>query len=122
MFQQLEKTDAQKIAKIELDLLNKRIAPMNLHLDLSTAAMDYVVEKGFDAQYGVRSLKRAIQTNVEDRLCDLLLESIENQAARTIRFDVGEGELKVTITEDLAHEETPHQAREKATDEEDVKK
>lgn len=122
MFQPLEKTDAQKITKIELDLLCKRIAPMNLRLELSTAAMDYVVDKGFDAQYGARSLKRAIQTNVEDRLCDLLLESADSQSARTVRFDVEEGELKVTITEDSVHEETSHPASEKATDEEDTKK
>lgn len=121
MFQPLEKTDAQKIAKIELDLLCKRIAPMNLHLDLSTAALDYVVEKGFDAQYGARSLKRAIQTNVEDCLCDLLLESADSKAARTVRFDMAEGELKVNITEDSVHKDKSAQAIERSNDEKGAK-
>nr|WP_315092581.1 ATP-dependent Clp protease ATP-binding subunit [uncultured Alloprevotella sp.] len=122
MFQPLEKTDAQKIAKIELDLLCKRIAPMNLHLDLSTAALDYVVEKGFDAQYGARSLKRAIQTNVEDCLCDLLLESADSQAARTVRFDMAEGELKVNITEDSVHKDKSPRVIERSNDEKDANK
>ena len=117
MFQPLEKADVQKIAKIELDLLCKRIAPMNLHLDLSTAALDYVVEKGFDAQYGARSLKRAIQKNVEDCLCDLLLESADSQAARTVRFDMAEGELKVNITEDSVHKDKSPQTIERLNDE-----
>ena len=121
MFQPLEKTDAQKITKIELDLLCKRIAPMNLRLELSTAAMDYVVDKGFDAQYGARSLKRAIQTNVEDRLCDLLLESADSQSARTVRFDVEKGALKAKITEDSVREESHPQTSEKANDAEDAK-
>lgn len=122
MFQPLEKADVQKIAKIELDLLCKRIAPMNLHLDLSTAALDYVVEKGFDAQYGARSLKRAIQKNVEDCLCDLLLESADSQAARTVRFDMAEGELKVNITEDSVHKDKSPQAIERSNDEKGEKK
>ena len=94
---------------------------MNLHLDLSTAALDYVVEKGFDAQYGARSLKRAIQTNVEDCLCDLLLESADSKAARTVRFDMAEGELKVNITEDSVHKDKSAQAIERSNDEKGAK-
>ena len=95
---------------------------MNLHLDLSTAALDYVVEKGFDAQYGARSLKRAIQTNVEDCLCDLLLESADSQAARTVRFDMAESELKVNITEDSVHKDKSPRAIERSNDEKGANK
>ena len=42
--------------------------------------MDLVVEKGFDAQYGARSLKRAIREQVEDVLCDFMMEHPEPAA------------------------------------------
>ena len=57
-----------------------------------------MVDRGFNDQYGARSLKRAIQTYIEDRICDLLVEDMSNAKERIVRFDVEDGELKATIT------------------------
>ena len=98
MFQPLNKEDAIRITNIELNLLRKRIEALSLRLELSASATNFVVDRGFNDQYGARSLKRAIQTYIEDRICDLLVEDMSNAKERIVRFDVEDGELKATIT------------------------
>ena len=80
MFNPLTKADALVIARLEMDALLERIAQTGWALSVTDAVMDLVVEKGFDAQYGARSLKRAIREQVEDVLCDFMMEHPEPAA------------------------------------------
>ena len=75
VFNALEKEDIHKIIKIEIDKLYKRILDLGYELELTSTAMDFIAEKGFDKQFGARPLKRAIQKYVED----LLAEEIINE-------------------------------------------
>lgn len=96
MFQPLTNDDAVRIADLELKKLMERLTAMHLHLELTPAAKDYVVKKGFNAQYGARSLKRSIQTHIEDAICDLVMNdgATADTEERTIRFNVEDGNLK----------------------------
>ena len=47
---------------------------MDILLNVTNSAVDYLAEAGFDAKYGARPLRRAIQSKIEDRLTDELLE------------------------------------------------
>lgn len=74
MFQPLTKESATQILELELQTLSHRLEKLNYALSLSAKAKAFLVEKGFDAQYGARSLKRALQVNVEDLLADAMME------------------------------------------------
>ncbi|MDR1591583.1 MAG: ATP-dependent Clp protease ATP-binding subunit [Prevotellaceae bacterium] len=73
MFDQLNRESIHKIIDIELAALLKRMALLGIQLSLSAAAKDFIVEKGFDVQFGARPLKRALQTYVEDIMAEALL-------------------------------------------------
>ena len=69
--------DAQHIAsfaKIQLALLETRLAKMDLELQVSDAALAELAKVGFDPVFGARPLKRAIQQRIENPLSKLLLE------------------------------------------------
>jgi len=80
------------IAKIQLDLVNKRLAEQNMRLDLSDAAMDKLAEVGYDPVYGARPLKRAIQRLIENPLAQRILNG-EFVPGCTIEADVSDGGL-----------------------------
>ena len=72
-FDQLDLEAIKKIIDIELAELYKRIEGMGYKLTLTDQAKEYVATKGYDVQFGARPLKRAIQTYVEDGVCEMLL-------------------------------------------------
>lgn len=74
MFNPLTKQSALKIAELELSDLCKRMQHNGFALNVADDAKQFLVDKGFDAQYGARSLKRAIQHYLEDALCDFIME------------------------------------------------
>lgn len=73
MFDQLDNKAIRKIIDIELASLEKRIESMGYTLTVDDEAKEFVASKGYDPQFGARPLKRAIQTYIEDELCELLL-------------------------------------------------
>uniref|UniRef100_UPI0023F280AE ATP-dependent Clp protease ATP-binding subunit n=1 Tax=Flavobacterium filum TaxID=370974 RepID=UPI0023F280AE len=66
IFDSLELEDIHKIIDIELKYVFKRVEELGFTIQLTTQAKDYIVEKGWDAQFGARPLKRAIQKYLED--------------------------------------------------------
>lgn len=73
MFDQLSKDAIKKIIDLELRDLISRVEELGYHIEIEADAKDFVAEKGYDIQYGARPLKRAIQTYIEDNVCELLL-------------------------------------------------
>ena len=75
VFHTLNKEEIRKIVLLLLKSLEKRCEEqMDIHLNVTNSAVDYIVEAGFDAKYGARPLRRAIQSKIEDRLANELLE------------------------------------------------
>ena len=68
VFRPLVKDHLHYIVDIELGYLTKRLKEQKLALDLTPAAKDFLIEKGFDPVFGARPLKRIIQRFVEDSL------------------------------------------------------
>ena len=75
IFNNLSKDDIKQIIDIELDSLLKRINTLGYNITISNKAKDFVVEKGFDSQFGARPLKRAIQKYIEDPLAEDIVNS-----------------------------------------------
>jgi ATP-dependent Clp protease ATP-binding subunit ClpC len=99
IFENLEKEDIEKIIEIELNHLYERIRGMGYRISISQKAKDYIIEKGWDPQFGARPLKRAIQKYVEDVLAEELIKRkvYENDLIR-LDYDDKKDEMKVRIT------------------------
>jgi ATP-dependent Clp protease ATP-binding subunit ClpC len=81
MFNSLDKADISKIIDIELKGLYERVSSLGYKLKISPAAKDFIADKGFDAQYGARPLKRAIQKYLEDPMAEILIKASAKEAS-----------------------------------------
>ena len=90
IFHRLDKDQIRQIVKLQLDMLNKRLAANKVVLKFSKEALDKITEQGYDPQFGARPLKRVIQKQIEDRLALEILSG---------KIQPGE-EIRVSIEED----------------------
>lgn len=74
VFKQLEKDDIKEIARRMLVSLTKQVAQLGTQVTFTDAAVSALADAGFDKVYGARPLRRAIQTKIEDKLSELILE------------------------------------------------
>ena len=89
VFRQLTKPDITEIAKRLLASLSKRTAQMDISLEFTDAAAAKIADAGFDPVYGARPLKRAIQSQIEDKLSEKMLEG-SVQAGKAYTCDAAE--------------------------------
>jgi len=75
LFNTLSRDDIHKIIDIELKGLYARVNTLGFEIKLSEEAKDYVLDKGYDIQYGARPLKRAIQKYLEDPMAETIIKS-----------------------------------------------
>ncbi len=90
VFHGLDEGHIASIARIQLAGLEKRLAQMDMKLEVSDAALAEIARAGFDPVYGARPLKRAIQQEIENRLAKEILAG-HFAAKDTIRVDVANG-------------------------------
>ena len=75
VFHTLEKPEQRKIVKLLLDELAQRVKQQpGFDLDYTEEVVDYILEKGYNPQFGARPLRRTIQNEVEDYLSDQYLQ------------------------------------------------
>ena len=74
VFRQLDEEDIRKIARRMLEVTGGRMAQQGITLQADDDAVAALAKAGFDAQYGARPLRRAIQNTVEDAVAELMLE------------------------------------------------
>src|SRR5512140_1384909 len=74
VFHSLDAKHIERIGAIQLRILEQRLAKMDLHLQVSPAALEELAKVGFDPVFGARPLKRAIQQRIENPLSKLILE------------------------------------------------
>lgn len=73
-FNQLDREAVGRIVDIELSQLSSRMENMGYRLSVTDNARSFLADKGYSREYGARPLKRAIQTYVEDKLAELLID------------------------------------------------
>jgi ATP-dependent Clp protease ATP-binding subunit ClpB len=93
VFHALDEKNIKSIARIQLQYLEKRLAAMEMKLDVSDAALAEIANAGFDPVYGARPLKRAIQAQLENPLAKAILEG-RFAAKDTIKVDCKGGVMK----------------------------
>jgi ATP-dependent Clp protease ATP-binding subunit ClpB len=74
VFHALDEKHIQSIARIQLGYLEKRLAAMDMKMQVSDAALREIATVGFDPVFGARPLKRAIQAQIENPLAKAILE------------------------------------------------
>lgn len=92
LFNALEKADIAKIAHIQIERLGARLAERDMALELDESALALLGEIGFDAHFGARPLKRAIQANLENPLSKAILSG-EFIAGDTIKVQAKDDAL-----------------------------
>ncbi len=97
MFDSLDKESIFKIIDIELAGFYQRIKDLGYKFNITEAAKTFISERGYDAQYGARPLKRAIQKYLEDNLAELII-SDEIPSGSTINVDINAENDNVSIT------------------------
>jgi len=105
VFNSLTKENIHNIIDIELEKLYKRVNALNFTIKITDAAKGFIVDKGFDSQYGARPLKRAIQKYIEDPLAE---EIVKAGAAEGDTVEIGyekdmeEATIKIVKPKDQA--------------------
>ncbi|MGN0532478.1 MAG: ATP-dependent Clp protease ATP-binding subunit [Eubacterium sp.] len=74
VFNQLEQEDIQEIARRMLASLTDRVKSLDIGITFTDAVISALAKDGFDKVYGARPLRRAIQSNIEDKLSELMLD------------------------------------------------
>jgi ATP-dependent Clp protease ATP-binding subunit ClpC len=98
MFNSLTKEHIHQIIDIELKGLYERVNALNYKLKISTAAKDFIAEKGYDPQFGARPLKRAIQKYLEDEMAEVIIRaSIAQGDTISVGFDKNTEKIKIKI-------------------------
>ena len=93
VFHALDEKNIKSIARIQLQYLEKRLAAMEMKLEISEAALAEIANAGFDPVYGARPLKRAIQAQLENPLAKAILEG-RFAAKDTIKVDCKTGVMR----------------------------
>lgn len=96
MFKSLKREHIHQIIDIEMDKLVKRIVDLGYSVNVSEAAKDFIVEKGYDEKFGARPLKRAIQKFIEDPLAEQIVQS-NLKEGDTINIDYKKDDAELTI-------------------------
>ncbi len=76
VFHSFTKADLIQILTLEVDKVIERLRHKNLHLNLDDKAKDFLVEKGYDPQYGARPMRRAVERYFEDPLAEEILKGV----------------------------------------------
>ena len=109
-FDQLDMASIKKIVDIELQGLCKRIGDLGYQVQLTDKAKEFIATKGYDVQFGARPLKRAIQTYVEDSVCERILsDELHNGDTIVLGKSANKDELTVKINSAVTSEEVTTQ-------------
>ncbi len=96
VFHKLGRDETAKIAGLLLSGLRKRLAVVGAKMEVSDAAMDLIIDKGYDDEYGARPLKRVIQRNLEDKISEEILSG-KLKDGDTVSVDVTDGEFTFKV-------------------------
>jgi ATP-dependent Clp protease ATP-binding subunit ClpC len=99
IFEPLERKEIHKIIEIELANLFERINMLGYKMKVTAKAKDFIIDKGWDEQFGARPLKRAIQKYIEDQLAEEIISAkLTEGTIVNVGYDTKKDEIKITFT------------------------
>ena len=96
VFHSLSEQDMQEVVKIMVKPLVVSLAEQGITLKFQASALKLLAKEGYDIEMGARPLRRTLQTQVEDRLAELLLKG-EVMTGQTLKVGVKSGQLKFEV-------------------------
>jgi ATP-dependent Clp protease ATP-binding subunit ClpC len=98
IFDPLDRENIHKIIDIELRHLYGRIEQMGFKMKVSAKAKDYLIDKGWDEQFGARPLKRAIQKYIEDELAEEIIKTkLKEGDLISVGYDSKSDSISITV-------------------------
>lgn len=95
VFDKLTRDDVAKIAEIMLNKVEATLKDRNISLTVTKPALEWIIDKGFDNEYGARPLRRVIEQNVEDEIAEAIIEGkVKNDS--NVRIELDGDKLKIS--------------------------
>lgn len=101
LFRKLDKPQLREIVRLLIGATEQRLSRREVSLELTDAAVDWLVEHGYEPEYGARPLRRVIQREVDDRIAELFVSGQLSDGG-AVRADASAGALVVTAISELA--------------------
>src|SRR3954468_10447932 len=97
VFHQLTKLDLMKIVDLEVEKVLNRVKAKEVHIELEPPAKEFLIEKGYDPQYGARPMRRAVERYLEDPCAEELLRG-NVKAGDVVHVEAADGKLPFRFT------------------------
>jgi ATP-dependent Clp protease ATP-binding subunit ClpA len=98
VFPRLSTTELKQIVDLFIGRLNKKLLDMGMRAEMTESAKSYLADKGYDSAMGARPLRRLIQSEVEDKLSEMILDE-EVKYGDVLQIDSVANEIIVTVKE-----------------------
>ncbi len=96
VFHKLTEEELTKIVDIMLEQIKKRLIEKEIKIEIDKSAKDLIIEKGTDTNYGARPLRRAIQTILEDKIAEEILDG-NLKAGDTAKVTAKNDEIQIKV-------------------------
>jgi ATP-dependent Clp protease ATP-binding subunit ClpC len=96
VFHSLGKPELLRIVDLEVDKVLTRIRAKEIHIELKESAKEFLIEKGYDPQYGARPMRRAVERYLEDPLAEELLRG-NVKSGETVEVAAADGKLTFQV-------------------------
>jgi ATP-dependent Clp protease ATP-binding subunit ClpC len=113
IFNSLKEDDIDKIVKLEIDKLIKRLNYMKYNISYDTSVIQLISKVGFDEQYGARPIKRAIQDKIEDLISEKILLNEVGENKNYTLYVTGEEENRTIDIKEIINDEPKKRGRKK---------
>jgi len=98
VFHSLGKPELLRIVDLEVDKVLRRIKAKDVHIELKESAKEFLIEKGYDPQYGARPMRRAVERFLEDPLAEELLRGNVKPGDK-VEVEAADGKLSFHVPE-----------------------
>lgn len=96
IFNPLRKKEIEKIVDLQIELVKEKLKEKNIKVNIDPAAKKYIVDNGFDPEYGARPIKRLIQKAILDKLADKIIGG-EIQDGAKVKISFKESDITVNV-------------------------
>jgi ATP-dependent Clp protease ATP-binding subunit ClpC len=98
VFHQLTRADLMQIVELEVAKVLRRVKAKEVHIELEQSAKEFLIEKGYDPQYGARPMRRAVERYLEDPFAEELLRG-NVKGGDVVHVEAAEGKLTFNAAE-----------------------
>lgn len=76
IFDILSKTDIEKIVRLSIASVIKRLAEKEIHMEVSDAAITFIADKSYDAKFGARPIRRYVESNILNKIASMIIDKV----------------------------------------------